>query len=78
MMHRKETLSQYENDPLAIALMPPSDETESERVIRLQREAEAKKKSDKIDEEIKQERQRLAKAKGDVKVLLNCLRLLAT
>jgi hypothetical protein len=57
-----------QDDPLTLALRPPSSETDDEREIRLREEAEAKETSDKIDEELKLEKQRLQKAKGDVKV----------
>jgi guanine nucleotide-binding protein subunit alpha len=59
-----------QDDPLTLALRPPSSETDDEREIRLREEAEAKETSDKIDEELKLEKQRLQKAKGDVKLLL--------
>jgi hypothetical protein len=59
-----------QDDPLSLALRPPLSETEGERVIRLKEEAEAKEASDKIDEEIKVEKQKLQKSKGDVKVCL--------
>lgn len=57
-----------QDDPLTLALRPPASETEEEREIRLKGEAAAKETSDKIDEELKLERQRLQKSKGDVKV----------
>ena len=59
---------QSQDDPLTLALRPPPSETDEERELRLKGEAEAKEASDKIDEEIKLERQMLQKAKGDVKV----------
>jgi hypothetical protein len=57
-----------QDDPLSFALRPPSSETEEQRQVRLGEEAAAKEISDKIDEEIKLDKQRLQKAKGDVKV----------
>lgn len=63
---RRRSLS----DPLAAALRPPPNETPAEREIRLQKEGEAKKVSDAIDEQIRQERAQLKKSKADVKVLL--------
>jgi guanine nucleotide-binding protein subunit alpha len=60
-----------QDDPLTLALRPPPSETEEEREIRLKEEADAKETSDKIDEEIKQEKQRLQKTRGDVKVCSN-------
>jgi hypothetical protein len=60
-----------QDDPLSLALRPPPSETEEERSVRLKGETEAKETSDKIDEEIKLEKQRLQKSKGDVKVYFN-------
>ena len=60
-----------QDDPLTLALRPPPFETEEERDIRLREEAEAKETSDKIDEDIKLEKQRLQKAKGNVKVYIS-------
>ncbi len=53
-------------DPLSAVLRPPATETDQERALRLEREAEAKRISDKIDEEINQDRKR--KKNKDVKV----------
>jgi len=59
-----------EGDPLTLAIAPPPDETAGERETRLRKEAQAKKVSDAIDEEL--ERQRLAERRGPkpVRVLL--------
>lgn len=57
-----------QDDPITAALKPPSTETESERNIRLQLEDEAKRVSEQIDEDLREERERLKKKKGDVKV----------
>ncbi|GBE88344.1 Guanine nucleotide-binding protein alpha-4 subunit [Sparassis crispa] len=57
-------------DPLAILLRPPATESDVDRAARLMREAEAKRISDSIDEELKQERERYKKSKQDVKLLL--------
>lgn len=57
-------------DPISIALRPPPSETDAERRLRLQREAEAKRISETIDEELRLDRERLKKTKGDVKVSL--------
>lgn len=59
-----------QDDPLALALLPPPAETESDRHIRLKQEAEARRISDRIDEELKAERKRLERSKDDVKLLL--------
>lgn len=48
-------------------------ETEAERNARLYRETEAKRISDQIDEDLRQERERLKRKKGDVKVSLDQL-----
>ncbi|PPQ76450.1 hypothetical protein CVT26_012962 [Gymnopilus dilepis] len=59
-----------QDDPISAALKPPSSETESERAFRLEQEAEAKRVSEQIDEDLREERERLKKRKGDVKLLL--------
>jgi len=51
-------------------MMPPSTETEAERRARLVAEAEAKRISERIDDDLREERERLKKRKGDVKLLL--------
>jgi hypothetical protein len=63
---RRRSLS----DPLAAALLPPPNETQDEREIRLNAEYEAKKVSDGIDQMLANERNQRKKGKGDVKVLL--------
>ena len=60
---------QHDIDPLAAALQPPQDETPEERRIRLHAEDVARKRSNDIDEELKQEKAALKK-KPPVKVLL--------
>ncbi|KAI0081525.1 G-alpha-domain-containing protein [Panus rudis PR-1116 ss-1] len=57
------------SDPLAVALLPPPNETEEERARRLQAEAEAKKRSDNIDRMIR-EGERQNRRRRVVKVLL--------
>lgn len=57
-------------DPFTAFLRPPTSETEHERVDRLQREADAKRISDTIDEEIKADRERMRKSKQDIRLLL--------
>ena len=57
------------DDPLAAVMAPPLDETPDERAVRLQREDEARRISDAIDESIKQERL-MQKRKKVVKLLL--------
>ena len=59
-------------DPFAAKLRPPPGESEEQRQARLQQEAEAKRVSDDIDEELKQDARRLQKRKQDVKVRLRC------
>ncbi len=58
------------DDPLTRAMAPPTNETEGERAERVRAEAEAKRVSDMIDEELN--RQRIAEKKGPkpVKMLL--------
>jgi hypothetical protein len=57
-----------QDDPLAEAIRPPPFESDTERQIRLMHEAEAKRISEQIDEDLKQERERLRRNKNDVKV----------
>lgn len=64
--NRRRSLS----DPLAVALLPPPNETTAQRERRLHAEHEAKKISDGIDEMIRQEKYDKKRAKGQVKVLL--------
>lgn len=56
-------------DPLSVLMLPPPDETVEQKQAREQKEAEAKKISDSIDEELKRERAALKK-KQIVRVLL--------
>jgi hypothetical protein len=55
-------------DPLSRALEPPANETSEQRAEREVMEAEARRVSDRIDEQIKSEKQ--ANSKVQVKVLL--------
>ncbi|KAF9000823.1 G-protein alpha subunit [Cyathus striatus] len=57
-------------DPFNELTAPPPDETPMDKAIREQRELEARRVSDKIDEEIKLEKAALKKQKGTVRVLL--------
>jgi len=57
-----------QDDPISAALKPSPTETEAERSVRLVREADAKRISEQIDEDLRLERERLKKRKGDVKV----------
>lgn len=59
-----------QDDPISAALKPPETETEAERTARLYAEAEAKRVSEQIDEHLREERERIRKRKGDVKVCL--------
>jgi guanine nucleotide-binding protein alpha-1 subunit len=63
---RRRTLS----DPLAVALLPPPDESPIDREVRLKAEIDAKKVSDSIDDMIRQERIDQKKSKAAVNVLL--------
>jgi len=58
------------DDPLSLAIAPPADESEEDRKERLKSEAEAKRISDSIDEEIRQERIVWKKNKALFKLLL--------
>jgi len=59
-----------QDDPISAALKPSPTETEAERSARLVREADAKRVSEQIDEDLRLERERLKRRKGDVKLLL--------
>ena len=59
-----------EGDPLAYVLAPPPNETEEQRLARLEAEAEAKRISDAIDEELQRQAKELKRAPKPVKILL--------
>lgn len=58
-----------QDDPLSVALRPPPTESAADRQVRLQQEAEARRISEQIDEELRIEREKLKKSKSDVKVI---------
>jgi ribosomal protein L14E/L6E/L27E len=60
----------FDEDPLTLAIAPPPDETYEQRQIREAAEAEAKRISDEIDEQIRKEREAEKKKKKPVKLLL--------
>lgn len=55
-------------DPFSALMRPPPTESDEERVARLQREAEAKRISENIDEQIKLDKEEYKKSKEEVKV----------
>jgi len=57
-------------DPLSCAIAPPATETAAERAAREAKEAEGRRISDLIDEQIKLERQAISRKKAPVKVLM--------
>lgn len=57
-------------DPLTLAIAPPPDETPEQRQIREAAEAEAKRVSDEIDEQIRKERESDKRKRKPVKLLL--------
>ncbi|KDR69400.1 hypothetical protein GALMADRAFT_145447 [Galerina marginata CBS 339.88] len=59
-----------DQDPFAIFHTPPPNETAGERALRETKEAEAKRISDQIDDQLKAERLALKKARNIVRVLL--------
>ncbi|KAF4613785.1 hypothetical protein D9613_007482 [Agrocybe pediades] len=59
-----------QDDPISAAMKPPATESDAERAARLEAEAEAKRISEQIDEDLREERERMKKKKGDVKLLL--------
>ncbi|KAG8961992.1 hypothetical protein FRC03_004759 [Tulasnella sp. 419] len=59
------------DDPLQYLLRPPRNESPADRSIRLRKEAEAKRRSDQIDEEIKAARENHKKKKtSEIRLLL--------
>lgn len=62
-----------QDDPLSIAIRPPHSESDSDRQARLQQEADARRISEQIDEELRVEREKLKKSKSDVKVIFIAL-----
>lgn len=61
--------SEDSTDPLSQALRPPANETSEQRAVREAKEAEARRVSDRIDEQIKSEKQASSRSK-QVKVLM--------
>jgi hypothetical protein len=59
-----------DNDPLTAAIAPPKHESTSARAARLRAEAEARRVSDEIDEQLKQDRAARRRQRPCVKVLL--------
>jgi hypothetical protein len=59
-----------DNDPLTAAIAPPKNESTPARVARLRAEAEARRVSDEIDEQLKQDRATRRRQRPCVKVLL--------
>ena len=57
-----------QDDPISQALKPSPTETDDERIARLDAEAEAKRISEQIDDDLREERERMKRRKGDVKV----------
>ncbi len=57
-------------DPLARALAPPADETPDHRAVREAKETEARRVSERIDEQIRLEKQANSRKKDPVKVLM--------
>lgn len=68
LTHHRPPSQLSQEDPLSLAMRPPTSETESQRQSRLLEEANAQRLSDLIDEQIKQDKKKFDKAKEDVKV----------
>jgi len=58
------------DDPFSRAFGPSAYESDYDKHARLEREIEAKRISDRIDDEIRRDRERLKRAKQDVKVCI--------
>ncbi len=59
-----------EGDPLAYFMLPPPNETEEQRQMRIAAEQEAKRISDAIDEELQRQAKADKRAPKPVKILL--------
>ena len=71
MLHARRPPSVYsQDDPLSFVSRPPDAETELERKARLKREADSKRISDIIDEQLKVDKRNYEKSKQDVRVRL--------
>lgn len=57
-------------DPLSSVIAPPADETPEQRTARQAREAEARRVSERIDEQIKLEKQSNSRKRAPVKILM--------
>ena len=68
--HMFRSLDTDRYDPLAAAIAPPKNESTTARVARLRAEAEARRVSDEIDEQLKQDRVARRRQRPCVKVLL--------
>ena len=74
MLHARRPPSVYsQDDPLSFAIRPPDAETDLERRARLQREADSKRISDIIDEQLKADKRNYEKSRQDVRVRLSSL-----
>ena len=62
--------SEDPTDPLSRALDPPANESSEQRAVREAKDAEARRVSDRIDEQLKSEKQANSRSKGQVKVLM--------
>jgi hypothetical protein len=58
------------SDPFYELMQPPPNETPAQKTARQKRELDAQRHSDKIDEDIKQERVEAKNQRGVIKVLL--------
>ena len=63
-------MKSFDEDPLDRLIRPPPNETPEERADRERKEAEARRVSDEIDNDIRKERAALKKQQSTVRVLL--------
>jgi hypothetical protein len=68
--HRAATLSIASDDPLQIFMRPPRNETITEKQARLSQEGIAKKRSDLIDKQLKEELARMKKERANERTIL--------
>jgi hypothetical protein len=64
------TRTRADSDPLSRLLKPSAGETPQERQVRLEQEALARKISDAIDEQLRQERVQRTKSRKEIRILL--------
>jgi len=65
----------HPSDPFYDLMKPPEDETQAQKTARLEREAEEQRRSNAIDEQIKEDSARIRREKVEMKVAIKVLLL---